>query len=192
MSDPKDPTRAEYASGVLDPDAHHRIVADIDKIARAANIPTRAIHTGIGECRPLVARYLERFADLVQTDLAGLVLVGAFDSITIEKEISLIAGAFVRNFIGARVITMQNLLRDCEEGEDPQERVILIPDFYIDDVKIPSWKLANIRSCFIDRMYADQQTILGVQNFEHMRRDYGATFTDFIIEHFKIEDRADA
>ena len=101
-----------YASGVLDPEKHDRLVAGIDGYARDANIPPRWIWSKMGGvCGPLELDYVRRFPHhRVEGKVQGLVCYRKTDDADPETRMAAMAGALVRNFCRARVMTVGVLL----------------------------------------------------------------------------------
>jgi hypothetical protein len=165
---------------VLDPVRHLRLMADIDHIAGVAGInPSYIRHSMIPHCDSVEVDYVMNFR-LYRDTVSGLLLVGKTD---IEERCFAICGAFIRNFIDARVVTLTTLLDAAESHATPDPTVLLVPNFYMSAYgkTLPAWKIATIYDILLQRAAENKQTILGMDNFAAMKQSYGGS----IVNHLK-------
>ena len=121
-----------YATGILFPDHHDRLVADLDRYARDAGIQPRCIWTPLPKNGEDEAEYVRRFHfHKVEGVKQGICYVRATPTGDPEERMSLLAGALVRNFIRARVMTLHSVLEIVNDGGDPQATALLIPNFFL-------------------------------------------------------------
>ena len=87
-----------------------------------------------------------------------------------------VAGACLRNFVEAKVMTIQELLSDLKAGDPPDVTVLLVPNFFIEKSeggKIADWHIAELLGVLYARVAKGQQTFLYVSNFDSLRKTYG-------------------
>jgi hypothetical protein len=187
-----------YKTSVLKPEVHSRLVSDLVGIARDANIPKEFIWT------PLVQWVSETEIDYVRDfrrhaaqGIHGFVYTGlpTDKDIAVSERMFSLAGAFIRNFIAARVISLGDLLSDLKADDPPMQTVVLVPNFYTRDKMtlrrgktgspVSEWQLPALLGWLYDRMaMPTAQTILYVQDWDGMAEDYGEALTHHLTRHF--------
>src|SRR4051794_12986275 len=108
-----------YAEGILKEEIHAQLVKHLDNFARDAAIRREWI------CKPLAksvspaeVEWVKKFPRHAEQGCSGLVLTGPKAS-RVADRMSAIAGALVRNFIRARVFTLQQILDAFTDGGPP-------------------------------------------------------------------------
>ena len=123
-----------YMSGVLDKEIHSRLVQDIDNIAATAAIqPEWICHPLEDSVTPLTLSWVKGFHRRIHGGCSGLVLKGRRYDFA-ARNVSAIAGALLRNFVNAQVVTTQNLYSLLKRGEAPDPTCLLIPEFFYRDI----------------------------------------------------------
>ena len=122
-----------YASNVLRKDVHGRLVADMDSYARDARIQPHFIWTPLAEvCGDAEVEYVRRFKFHRGEGVSGLCYVGdKKGNVDIESRMAAIAGALVRNFIRASVVTLAELFEEVEEEGLTDISCLLVPNFHV-------------------------------------------------------------
>lgn len=163
-------------ASVLDSETHKRLIEDMPTICQQAGVPANYIqqsmrnHCGEAECKWVI-----NFKRLNETKYSGLTLVGDH----LEVRSLALAGALIRNFIDARVYTLQRVI-----DEHPTPTVLIIPNFYISAIDCKphhSWKIDQIYSLLLDRMSLGLQTVIGVTDMKNMEAVYGTN----IVKHLR-------
>lgn len=178
-----------YASGILKPDKHARLVANIEAFAKDAMITSNWISSRLSEyCSPQEIEWLKRFKFHAQENNFGLCLTGECDNVL--DRMSSMAGGLLRNFIRARVVTLHTIL-----GEEPVDldcTALLIPNFFTKQGKgntgVPGWKIGELQDLLMQRRLNGQQTILYVENMAEMASEYGAHMRRFIANNYTMVD----
>lgn len=184
MSNKADP----YLSGVLKAGIHDRLVADIDNYAIDAGILPSWISLPLSEtCSQAEVKWVRRFNFHKLEGHTGLVLQGT--DVDFADRMAAIAGALVRNFIRARVITVSRLMEEIEAGEPPhQYTCLLIPNFYIGKSNggmLAEWKAARLLDFLLERHMAGKQTVVSVSNLNHLTTEYGSGFTSLFQKSYQ-------
>lgn len=169
-----------YASGVLKKEVHERLVDDLAAVAGDAAIQPRWVWTRLADvCTPKIVQWVTRFRFHANDGRYGLALVGENAEFVPEEACAAIAGALVRNFIRARVVTVQDLVLATQDGEVPKLSCLLVPNFFAAGQKQASqsqWRLTLLLDALISRQMAGLQTVVCVSDLAAMEKDYGRAF----------------
>lgn len=179
-----------FATGVLRPETHGRLVADIKNVAADAAIALDWLWTPLAESvSEDEVTWVKRFRFHVTEGEFGLVLTGKADGV--EDRMSAIAGALVRNFIRAQVITLGRLLDLHESGDTPKASVLLVPNFFVGKAggaTLPNWKITALHDILLDRQMKGKQTVLYVSDQKAMAAEYGTVLAQFIASRYASVD----
>jgi len=180
-----------FSSGVLRKDVHSRLVADIDNVARDASIMRDWIWAPLQpQVGPTELAYVRKFKEHRAKRCGGLCYVGRKPGKAIDDRMSAIAGALVRNFVRARVMTLEQLLSHVEDKGMPDFSALMVPNFFIEKSlgggKVADWKVGQLLDTLTARRQAGLQTILYVSDLESLGTEYGVAFERLIKEHYII------
>lgn len=178
-----------YNSGVLHPEVHGRLVANLEGFARRANILESMILHKMSAfaCTPAEIEYVRGIRRQADAGSYGLVYVGKETKPVMTRMMG-VAGACLRNFVEAKVITLQELLSDLKEGSPPDVSVLLVPNFFVaksEGGRIAEWHIAELLGLLYARMAKGQQTFLYVSDMEALRKTYGEPIFQHLDHHFK-------
>lgn len=182
-----------YASGVLKEGVHDRIVADLNFYASDARISVDKLWTSLkGVASDSEITWVMNFRANVQHGIYGLVLHGANEDYDAVDRFSAIAGALVRNFVRARVMTLGQVLDSLDDGVIPEHSCLLIPNFHLGSADgkatLPAWKVSRVLDLLLARKVAGHQTVVYVEDLDLMAKDYGAQAAQHIANHFAGAD----
>jgi len=170
---------------ILDPETHSRLLEDLDRVCTAAGVLKKFIYDPLLEhSTPEVVEWVTN----IRLQQGGLALVGKRRK-PIEMEMMAIAAACIRNFIDARVLTLQQVLRGMGEASVQTPSVLLIPNFYVprmDDSKLPHWQTSQVMDLLITRMAAGKPSIVYIQDWAGVSREYGPAMQTHIENHYTI------
>lgn len=178
-----------YASGVLKPEYHERLVANLENFAQDAGIQPHWIWTALPkQFSAAEIDYVRRFRQhSLDGKVSGLCYVGKAQAFAIEQHMAALAGCFVRNFIRARVMTLGNVIEDAAATRLPDYSAILIPNFFLksaDVGTVAKWQLQTIHDVLLERQFGARQTILYVSDMNLLAKEYGSAFQRLIEEHY--------
>ncbi len=178
-----------YESGVLDPSVHGRLVANLEGYARRANIMEPMILHKMSQfdCSKEEIQYVKTLRSAAQKGLYGLVYHGK-ETKPVMTRMMAVAGACLRNFLDAKVMTIQELLADIKAGEPPDATALLVPNFFIERAeggRIADWHIAELLGVLYARMARGQQTFLYVSDFDALRKTYGDPIASHLQTHFR-------
>lgn len=178
-----------YATGVLKKEHHGRLVADLANIAMDAAIRPHWIYTSLLEVgSEAEVSWVKSFRANVNAGVSGLCIVGK-NVPKVEDRMSAIAGALVRNFIRAKVVTVASLIEQHEEGATPDPTCLLIPNFFIGKTMggdLPTWRIAKLHDILVERHMSGRQTVLYVTDMKNLAAEYGTPMAGLIESHYKI------
>ena len=120
-----------YASGVLNPDEHDRLVANIAAYAKDAGIAPRWIWTKMSEvCGPAELDYARKFPHhRIEGKVQGLVYFRKTPDADPETHMAALAGCLLRNFCRARVMQLGTVLDHLADGGSVAATCLLVPNF---------------------------------------------------------------
>ncbi len=178
-----------YASGVLKREHHERLVADLDSFAQDAGIQPHWIWSQLPDDVPHSTReYLRHFRKHSSNGTSGLALFGKNTGGVVEAHMSAMAGALVRNFIRARVMTLGTVLDMLPKQEMPDLTCLLIPNFFLSASEggtVASWQVNALFDYLTYRHVAGLQTVIYASDIQLLGKEYGLAFKRHIEVHYK-------
>lgn len=175
---------------VLDKVRHERLLMDIDHICQVANIPKGMItHSATEFCAPEELEWLRNFR-IHQAEGKGLLLTGAH-SPSVEQKMMAMTAALLRNFIDARVLSINRVIECLEEGSAPDASVLLIPNFHRKHAEgrvFQAWKIQAVYDLLLSRLAQGKINVLYVESMSDMAKEYGSAFADHLALHYKISE----
>lgn len=176
-----------YATGVLDKEVHSRLVADIERIASTAAIQPKWIWTPLASSVPKgVVNWVKRFKHHDADGVSGLVLTGPKYDLA-ANSVSAIAGALLRNFIDAQVITTQQLYDRLKKGDPPNPTCLLIPNFFAGTthgIKLATWEINALQDLILDRHMRGRSTVIYATDVSVMGEEYGSAVHQLVTAHY--------
>ena len=178
-------------AGIIDEVAHIQLLSDIAGYTRTAGIPESYVWTSATEyCGEEELAYIntikkslhERDGDL------GMVYVGDVEGSPINERMMAIAGVCLRNYINAKVMTLQAVLESLKAQTFPSNvSVLLIPNFFssrADGGRIAEWEVANLLGLLYQRQQDGKHTVLHVSNLKELGDEYGKSFRKHLSTNF--------
>lgn len=171
-------------AGIIDEVAHVQLLSDIAGYTRTAGIPEHFVWTSANEyCGEDEIEYIgtikKSLNDRDGVNL-GMVYLGDVEGAAINERMMAIAGVCLRNYINAKVMTVQAVLDGIKQGTMPTNvSVLLIPNFFsarADGGRIAEWEVANLLGLLYQRQQDGKHTILHVSNMKELGEEYGSSF----------------
>ena len=171
-------------SGLIDPVAHEMLLADIQGVLRQANIPERFVWTPIRDyCNEDEIDYVSTLKDS-EAKAIGMVYIGNIEGASVNDRMMSIAGTCLRNYINAKVMTVQDVIHALKNDSMPSNvSVLLIPNFFIGKKgggKIANWEISALLGMLYKRQQEGKKTILYVSNKKALEAEYGKTFINHL------------
>lgn len=176
-----------YEPGLLDPNKHQKLVENLERVCAAGRIPPLYVYgCPLSKfCAGLDLDWVREFYAWPGKSVAGLAYVGAVSGV--EDRMMAIAGALTRNYIEARVLTVQEVIAYVKDDDTPLCSCLLIPNFYLPNDqggKLPDWQVSMLTSCLMARFARGLQTVLYITNEKKMTLDYGAMLASHVDGHY--------
>lgn len=168
---------------VLDPVRHERLLMDKAHILAMANIPESVLNTSmVGLCTEAQIDWVRKFHSVRKLH-SGVVLTGSK-----SEQAMLMTGALIRNFVDARVITLDVLLGLSEGDHAPDPTVMVVPNFFQRSYgkTLPAWKVSLLYDILLKRKAGDRQTILVIEEADAMAAAYGPAIREHVAHNFVL------
>jgi hypothetical protein len=174
-----------WKNGVLSKEHHADLVLKKDRIASDAGIPAPFLWMPAEATLPTEEErtWTKRFKWHRSEGYSGLAYLGNGFDPTLEVRVCGIAGILRRNFLRARVMSMETVFGIMKAGETPAARCLLLPTFgelsktdnrrsFMADLIIERWKEDNT------------QTVVCAPSLEVIGTIYGAFVMNHIASHY--------
>lgn len=175
-----------FAEKRLDKTFHARLLIDLDRFAETAGIPPVMVWSRLNEfCSPEEVDWVRH---IKQSETVGMVFVGAF-GMPVEDKMMAIAGACLRNYIDARVMSVQDVIVRIKEQTMPNPSVLLIPNFCLekgDGGDIAQWNISSLLGLLLSRLSKNLKTVLYVGSMAALEKNYGESFRKHIASHYQL------
>jgi hypothetical protein len=176
-----------YATGVLTPEVHERLVPNLERFADEANIVSDWIWTPLGSvCGPAEVDWVDRFKFHRGDRVFGLAYVGWNPDPPIEDRMAAIAGALIRHFVNARVMTVHRLIDASNEAAVPDVSCLLIPNFFLGPSDIRPWQASLLFDALVHRHALGMQTVVYASDLQAMGVEYGAALKRHVEKHYTL------
>jgi hypothetical protein len=178
-----------FAGGVLVEGMHDTLVANLSNFAATAGIHVSRICTPLaGHCSEVESEYICHFNKYrVAGVLSGLCYTGK-SVVDAEDHMASLAGALVRNFVGAKVATVGKVLDLLATGGDLSIACLLIPNFFVSKANgggVSPWQIPLLLDMLMDRRQRQLQTVIYASSFEMLDKEYGLAFGHVIQTNFR-------
>jgi hypothetical protein len=168
---------------ILDPIVHERLILDLPGFSETANIPSSYVHTSMSKyCTPADMDYVRNFLKYRAENVAGLCLSGQNS----ETRCMAITGAFVRNFIDARFVTLNQIIDGAKDQSLVDPTVMVIPNLFVqtEGKALTSWQIQSIYDVLLSRYTRNRPTVVYVQDLGALGYAYGALIQSHLTDHF--------
>lgn len=175
-----------YATGILNYKRHWRMVQNIGMYAEQSGIPEYFIYnTSEGILLPKDIKYLEGFGTHQEKGISGALIESNHNFI--DRMYSMV-GVLTRNFIEARFITLQDLIKEIKAGNPPKSKLICIPNFALDKSEggnVATWEMSNVLSWMLNSHSQGRQVVIYVETPDYINQQYGGVLRTHIDNHFQ-------
>jgi hypothetical protein len=174
-----------FKQKVLDSGRHQRLVMNIEHYASRAGISPHHIWTAARKTfGPAEIDYLEQSISRAATGVVGAYYVGEND---IVSHMARMVGALVREFVDARMMTVQDIVKLDEDGEEPDATVLFIPNFYMahEYGKYDSRKIAVLMDLLYSRAARSQPTVIHLSDKTKAIVTFGKTLPGLLTTRYE-------
>lgn len=177
-------------SGLIDETTHEMLLADLPGVLRQANIPEKFVWTSIHDyCGEAEIDYVSTLNDK-DAEAIGMMYVGNIEGASVNDRMMSIAGTCLRNYINARVMTVQDVILSLKTDTMPTNvSVLLIPNFFIGKKyggSIADWEVSALLGMLYKRQHEGKKTILYISDKKALEAEYGKTFIDHMNGKFVL------
>lgn len=165
---------------VLNKQRHERILLDLASVCRTAGIQGKYLKESMTVyCDDTEVDWVRRFRQYEAEGKPGLALIGTKNT---DARCQAIAAALVRNFVDARVVPMNTLIEQREEGLIPH--VLLIPNLFVASTAkfFASWKIQGLYDTLLQRSAMNKPTVVYLESMNGLRETYGEPFAEFVAQ----------
>lgn len=172
---------------ILDPQRHARLLADIEGIAKTANIPVTMVHQS---AKPYLSAeeldWLRHFNAYREQGVAGLLMTGT-PAVPVDTKLMAMVGALLRNFVDARLMPLNSVLSAAEESSMPEPTVLAIPNLFVRSVgkSLPDWKVQTVYDVLLQRLTTGKPSLLYVESMKDLQAVYGSVFHRHLTSNYK-------
>jgi hypothetical protein len=175
-------------NGVLTPEKHERLVANLENFARDAGIPVELIWKALPALSVEEKEWLAHFKRHRSEGYCGLLITGEDPVIDPLSRIGAMAGFLTRNFVRARVFSLLDTLDAVANNDDIVATCLLIPDFVSEkklDKALPSWRVKQLTSLLTERWSESKmQTVLYAPSLDAVGKEYGSYVRSLLKNHY--------
>jgi len=158
-----------YASGVLVPEEHYRLVEDLDRVAADAGVLPGDVCSRLSErCHEVQVEFVREFR---RWRGVGLIYEGNWPDLDLEARA--MVGALVRNFIPARFVLAEDLVSRLFDGEEFDHDALFIPDFAEQGARVTAARSQMVGGLIGKRLSGGLKTVLGAASMPVVQTGYG-------------------
>lgn len=176
-----------FEIGILSKEYHERLITNLKKYAGKAGIPPKYVWSKLSQyCSDADVTWVRKMRE--GTD-CGLIYTGTAYNVPVEDKMMAIAGACLRNFIDARMMTVQDVIFRLKDESMPYPTVILVPNFCMskDDVSsVAPWQAAALLGWLYSRLAKNLKTVLYVGDMKTLESAYGEAMAKHLSAHYHI------
>lgn len=174
--------QAAIEKKLIDEKAHATLLADLSHWSRQAGIPERFVFSSMRDyCGATEVDYVLNIMSNPDAEPIGMVYHGKIKGASINDRMMAIAGVCLRNYINAKVMTLQDVIEALKQGDMPSPTVLLIPNFFLSSDsggRIAEWQVSGLLGLLYKRQQEGKQTVLYVSNRKELEAEYGTPFTE--------------
>lgn len=167
---------------VLNPIIHKRIIDDMERVCETANVPAQYVRESMkGIARDDDIEWVRSFNIHRKNGNGGIVIAG---NDHIETRCMAITGTLVRNFIDARIMSLNTVV--AAPGEAVEPTVLVIPNLYLTSFgkQLTAWQVQAVYDVLLNRLTSNKPTVVCVEDLNGLAMAYGPVFAEHIKQHF--------
>ena len=174
-----------YSSGLLKPEFHYRLVEDLDKVCAVSGVRREFVLTSSTDfCGPLEREWVRNIRHNSDAGVSGLLYVSEAN---VERRMMALAGVCLRNYIHARVMTLNSVLEEVAAGNHNQPTVLFVLNFQAHQGKhsISKWDASTVYDVLLSRYTQKLQTVVSVSTLSDVEVLYGAAAMTHLEDHYQ-------
>ena len=176
-----------YKFGVLSPTSDYQLVMGIEHFSQTAGIPPHYVYRSIVDfAENGVTDWMRDYFSHKDNGIFGCCLVGDQD---VLMKMSAMIGCAIRNYIDARLMTLQEVIDFRKNGSRIGFELVAVPNFFVSKSEggdVPKWQSSQLLSWLYERYAEGVMTILYVSSMPTLKNSYGTAFERFITDNYKV------
>lgn len=161
-------------------EAHERLIIDRAYYCRLAGIQEHWLWqplSATASTREL--RWIKRYRFHANAGIQGLIYIGSAAEASVRMQA--LCGALVRNFVDARIRTLDEVLeRTKSDMPDRDASVLMLPTFCSEAGEVVDWRKQAAWSLLSDRERAGKLTVLFASSLEAVKLCYGSAIWEIL------------
>lgn len=169
---------------ILDAVVHARLLQDLDHICLTANIPPLYLHQSMAvHCSASEMEWVQNYPLHRLSTLGGLCLTGKNS----ESRCMAICAALLRNFIDARVVTLNQLVESAGKPDTQSPSVLIVPNLYVTThgKSLTSWQIQSLYDILLSRYTTNRPTVVYIEDKQGVLNAYGSLLYEHLEQHFR-------
>ena len=161
--------------GVLKDGIHDRLWENLSFFSKQSGVPRKYLLSSMQDvCGEQETAWVRAYD---ANEGGGLYYLGKLTP-SPQERMWAVAGAFIRNIIDARVLTVPIL---CSMLREELPSLILLPDFV---AKRAGWEVAKLWSRLSECLSDCRKVVVALPNLEVLSSSYRPEFRDFVVAHY--------
>jgi hypothetical protein len=174
-----------YQKGCLNLEKHAPLVDKLDTYAQAAGLAggnRRYIWEPLNGFSKLELEVLRKAHKLCEEGKYGLLYVGGNPGKAVDRLMA-ITGCFVRNFVDARYMTVETMLKSYAEEKAVAGKVACVPNLFVKGGSL-GWQKGMVYDLLLQHMGDGKLLFAYVQDLNALGAEYGQPIADHLRERF--------
>lgn len=175
-----------YEPGVLRPEKHQRLVNALTRVCEVAGVRKEFVARSATEfCGPTEMTWLKNVRMNSDQGISGLYYLTVKEQ-NVEQRMMALAGACLRNYIHARVMTLGDVLSEYSSGGHDDPSVLLVPNFCLTEKEhqLSQWDASSVYDLLLHRYTRSLQTVIGVHTMKVIETIYGVSCKQHIENYY--------
>lgn len=178
---------AVFDSGLLSREYHDRLIMDLPRWAREAGIPPHFVWSKLSNY--CVGQDMDWVRAMRDDTTQGLIYTGEDFDVPVEDKMMAIVGACLRNYMAAKILTVQEVTYLLKSDAMPHTSLILVPNFCMgkdDAASLAPWQVSSLLGWLYSRMSRNLKTVLYVGDMDHLALVYGKAMSRHLLAHYTL------
>lgn len=176
-----------YTDSALNPRKHYTLVEELPRFAIDAGIPEHYVTTSLSQyCSPNLVDWTLNIPTWRSSNSGGLTIVSSQNMI---PQLSAVVGCCLRNFITAKLITVQTLAELLKEGNKPTPSVLAISNLGQSGTGhsgLPAWQVATVGGFLQERLSKSYLTLVVVESKHIVAAQYGVHIESLLFDNYEV------
>jgi hypothetical protein len=177
---------ALYEPGILKPEKHQRLVDALPHVCEISGVRKEFVARSAKDfCGPAEMAWVNGFRENSDKGISGMYYLTT-ETKQVEQRMMALAGACLRNYINARVMTLGDVLAEVDSGYHDDPSALFIPNFCLTskEYQLSQWDASAVYDLLLHRYTRSLQTVIGIFKLEVVEQIYGLSCKDHIENYY--------